>query len=384
MIKQEMSMPAVLKFVPMEKVQDALCATDKNDKRERDLPNRQTVFFTIALGLFGSSSYEEVLRTLRDGLDANYDLPNSRKIAAKSAISNARQRVGSEPLVELFKAVVKPIAIRHSTKGAFAFGRRLVAVDGILFDVHDTRENAMEFPRPSTATGPCAYPQVRCVGLVECGTHVLFDYELTQGERKSEKALATVLLARLEPGQLCLADRLYSDYKRWKIAADTGADLLWRVKSDIRLDRGKTCEDGSYMSELYGGDREDGVCCPVRVIEFTVKHKGSREKYRLITTLKPSEASAQQLAGLYRERWEWEAFGREFKSELNQVRGVLRSKLPDLVRQEIVASFLAYYAVRCFMHEAALSIDEDMDRLSFKHSLSVVRRRISQARVFSP
>jgi hypothetical protein len=383
-IKPEMSLPDLLKFVPMEKVQDALCATNKNDKRERDLPNRQTVFYTIAMALFGSSSYQEVLRTLRDGLGANNDLPSSGKIAAKSAISNARQRVGSEPLVELFKAVVKPIAIRHSTKGAFAFGRRLIAVDGILFDVHDTRENAKEFPRQSTGSGPCAYPQVRCVALVECGTHVLFDYELTQGELKSEKALATKLLSRLEPGQLLLADRLYSDYKRWKIASDTGADLLWRVKSDIRLDRGETFEDGSYMSELFGGEREDGVCCLVRVIEFTVKHKGSREKYRLITTLKPSEASAKQLAGLYRERWEWEAFGREFKSEFYQVRGVLRSKLPDLVRQEIVASFLAYYAIRCFMHEAALSIDEDMDRLSFKHSLSVVRRRISQARAFSP
>src|ERR1700684_3464122 len=217
-----MSLSDLIKFVPMERVQDALCATDKNDKRERDLPNRQTVFFTIAMALFGSSSYQEVLRTLRDGLDANCDLPSSRKIAAKSAISNARQRVGSEPLVALFRAVVKPIAIRNSTKGAFAFGRRLVAVDGILFDVHDTPENAKEFRRQSTGTGPCAYPQVRCVALVECGTHVLFDYELTQPERHSEKALATELLRRLEPGFLCIADRLYSDYKRWKIAKDTG------------------------------------------------------------------------------------------------------------------------------------------------------------------
>jgi IS4 transposase len=377
-------MSAVLKFVPMENVQEALCVTEKNDKRERDLPNRQTVYFTIAMSLFASSSYEEVLRTLRDGLEDNYDLPNSQKIAAKSAISTARQRVGSEPLVELFRAVVKPIALRRQTKGAFAFGRRLVAVDGILFDVHDTRENAREFPRCSTATGPCAYPQVRCVALVECGTHVLFDYELTQGERKSEKALATELLHRLEPGQLCIADRLYSDYKRWKIAADTGADLLWRVKSDVRLDRGETFSDGSYMSELYGGDRNDGLCCPVRVIEYTVKHKTSREKYRLLTTLKPSEATAKQLAALYKERWEWESFGREFKKELNRVQDVLRSKLPDLVRQEIVASFLAYYAIRCFMHEAALSVDVDMDRLSFKHSLSVLRRNIARAKAFSP
>jgi hypothetical protein len=377
-------MSTVLKFVPMEKVQEALCATDKNDLRERDLPNRQTVYYTIAMSLFSSASYQEVLRTLQHGLESNYDMPEARKIAAKSAISNARQRVGSEPLAELFRAVVKPIAVKGVTKGAFAFKRRLVAIDGILFDVPDTKENAKEFERPSTGTGPCAYPQVRCVGFVECGTHVLFDYELSNDDQKSEKALATELLGRLESGQLCLADRLYSDYKRWKIASDTGADLLWRVKKDVRLDRGKTFSDGSYMSELYGGNREDGVCCPVRVIEYTVRYKGRREKYRLITTLKPTEATAKQLCTVYHERWEWESFGREFKRELNQVRDTLRSKLPDLVRQEIVAGFLAYYAIRCFMHEAAVSIDEDMDRLSFRHSLNVLKRRISLAGAFSP
>lgn len=368
----------------MENVQEALCITDKNDKRERDLPNRQTVYYTIALSLFSSASYQEVLRILQSGLESNYDLPEARKIAAKSAISNARQRVGSEPLVELFKAVVKPIAVKGQTKGAFAFKRRLVAVDGTLFDVPDTKENSDEFDRPSTGTGPCAYPQIRCVGLVECGTHVLFDYELSSDGRKSEKALATKLLARLRPGDLCLADRLYTDYKRWKIAVDTGADLLWRVKADVRLDRGKTFSDGSYMSELYGGDRKNGLSCRVRVIEYSVRHKGRREKYRLLTTLKPSEASAEQLAATYHERWEWESFGREFKQELNLVRDTLRSKLPDLVRQELVAGFLAYYAIRCFMHEAALSINEDVDRLSFRHSLNVLKRRISLAGAFSP
>ena len=168
------------------------------------------------------------------------------------------------------------------------------------------------------------------------------------------------------------------------LAKNTGADLLWRVKADVRLDRGKKFSDGSYMSRLYGGERKDDVSTEVRVIDFRVKHKKRVERYRLITTLGPKEASAKRLAKLYAERWEWESFAREFKRDLNQVRDVLRSKLPDLVRQELIASFLAFYAVRAFMHDAALSVNEDMDRLSFKHSLAVVRRRLSNPGAFPP
>jgi Insertion element 4 transposase N-terminal/Transposase DDE domain len=210
---QQMPLSSVLKFIPMERVKDALCMTGRNDCRERDMPNRQTVYFTIAMSLFSASSYQDVLRNLRNTVDLTEGYSESAKILAKSAISNARQRLGYEPLQELFKAVVAPIAISGKTKGAFAFGRRVVAIDGTLLAVPDTPENAEQFPRSSTATGPCAYPQVRLVALIECGTRILFDYEMTNGKKVSEKALARELLPRLQKGQLCIADRLYSDYK---------------------------------------------------------------------------------------------------------------------------------------------------------------------------
>ena len=381
---QRMPFSAILKYVPMDHVKHALCVTNRNDLRERAMPNKQTVYFTIGMSLFSAFSYQDVLRNLRDTVDLTEGYSEPAKIVAKSAISKARQRVGYEPLAELFRYVVAPIAVPGKTKGAFAFGRRLVAIDGLVADVPDTPENDREFPRSSTASGPCAYPQVRVVALVECGTRVLFDYELTNGKKQSEKALARELLPRLQKGQLCLADRLYSDYKTWMIAANTGADLLWRVKSDIKLEKLQEYKDGSYLSRLYSGDRRKGIYVEIRVIQYIVRHKGKSENYRLITTLSPTEASANKLKELYQERWEWECFAAEFKNELNQVRDVLRSNLPDLVRQELVASFLAHYAIRCFMHDAALSAKIDTDTLSFKHSLGVVRQTLSCARAFSP
>jgi hypothetical protein len=380
----KMPLSSVLKFIPMEKVKHALCVTDRNDQRERAMPNKQTVYFTIGMSLFSASSYQDVLRNLQETVDLTEGYSEDAKVIAKSAISRARQRLGPEPLEELFRSVVAPIAIPGKTKRAFAFGRRLVAVDGMVLDVPDTPENSKEFPRSSTASGPCAYPQIRAVALVECGTHILFDYELTNGTKRSEKALARDLLMRLEKGQLCLADRLYSDYKTWMIATGTGADLLWRVKADINLEKVEEYDDGSYSSRLYGGERKNGVFIEVRVLEYTVRHKGKSEKYRLLTTLSPSEAPAKKLKDLYQERWEWEIFAAEFKNELNQVRTVLRSNLPDLVRQEVIAAFLAHYAIRCFMHDAALSAKLDTDRLSFKHSLGVVIRKLSGLRAFSP
>jgi uncharacterized protein YeaO (DUF488 family) len=373
-----MPISSVLKYVPMDEVKKALCLTKRNDRRERKMPNKQTVYFTIAMSLFSASSYQDVLLNLRDTVDLTEGYSEAAKLIAKSAISKARQRLGYEPLERLFECVVRPIAVAGKTKGAFAFGLRVVAIDGMLLDVPDTPKNDKEFTRSSTASGPCAYPQARVVALVECGTRVLFDYII--GKKDSEKALGRELLPRLEKGQLCLADRLYSDYKTWTIAQKTGADLLWRVKGDIKLEKLEVYKDGSYRSLLSGKDGS----ADVRVVEYVVRHKGNTEQYRLITTLNAKVAPANKLKDLYQERWEWESFADEFKTELNQVRDVLRSNLPDLVRQEIIASFLAHYAIRCFMHDAALSAKLDTDNLSFKHSLGVIRRTLSGLRAFSP
>lgn len=381
-----LSIGDLFKHIPSEKVSEALCRTARNDRRERGLPALQTMQLAIAMSYFADRSSREVLRMLCEPLRLALGPDEEIAVPTRAAISYARQRLGHEPLQHLYKSVVRPLAIPGKTKGAFFAGRRLVAIDALVVNVQDTPENDSEFGRPTTKASPGPYPQVRCVGLVECGTRIMFDYEMDGCSKASEQKLAEKLLPRLQRGQLCLADRLYPTRARWELAKATGSDLLWRVKADVCLEREETLSDGSYKSTLFGNrhkERGKSEGSAVRVIEFDVERGELKETYRLITTLALEDAPAEDLANVYLERWEIESFAREFKPELIQAfSGVLRSKTPVLVRQEIIAAFLAHYAIRALMHDAALSADEDVDRLSFKHTVSVVRRNASKTGLF--
>ena len=180
---------------------------------------------------------------------------------------------------------------------------------------------------------------------------------------------------------LCLADRQFFGHALWGEAAATGADLLWRVKRNLRLPREARLADGSYLSTIYPGEkdrRHRTTGTRVRVVEYRLEGVADAEPlYRLVTTiLDPAAAPAAELAALYHERWEVEGAPAELKTRLRGARMVLRSKTPELVRQEFWGLLLAHFAVRGLMHEAALRADEDPDRLSFLHAVRVVRRKL--------
>lgn len=378
-ITDYISLGVLTKVIPMERIQSVLKETGKASQRQRDLPAHVVVYYVIALALYMQSSYREVLRCLLEGIQWLTDPTAALKVAGKSGISQARTRLGSEPLRQLHDEVVGPIAVA-STQGAWYQGRRLVSIDGSTLDVADEQGNQRAFGRPAASRGQSAYPQVRFVSLVEGGTHVLFGSRVA-GVATGEITLAREVISVLQKGMLCLADRNFYGFKLWNQAAATGADLLWRVKTNLRLPCQQRLADGSYLSRVYGSAKDfrrqqNGVF--VRVIEYQLEGVAEAEPlYRLITTiLDPDPASAAELAALYQERWEIETALDELKTHLRGGGIVLRSKTPELVRQEFYGLMMAHYAIRGLMHEAALKADVDPDTLSYLHAVRVVRRKL--------
>ncbi len=378
-ITDYISLGVVAKTFPLSKIRSVLAATGKSSVRERDLPAHVVVYYVIALSLFMQSSYREVLRCLLEGVQWLLDPSVSIKVAGKSGISQARSRLGWEPLRQLHDDVVKPIAVR-STRGAWYKDWRLVSLDGSTLDVADEVENEEAFGRPGASRGDSAYPQIRFVSLIENGTHVLFGSQMSD-YHTGEITLAKAVLAGLRSGMLCLADRQFFGFEVWNLSRATGADLLWRIKKNMRLARDEQLPDGSYLSNIHPSEQDwrrktNGV--KVRVIDYCLDGVPDAEPiYRLVTTiLDHQKAPATQLAALYHERWEIETALDELKTHLRGSKIVLRSRTPDLVRQEFYGLMMAHFAIRGLMHEAALRADDDPDQLSFIHAVRVIRRKL--------
>jgi hypothetical protein len=386
-ITDYISLGVITKYFPREKVVAVLQRTGRASVRERDLPAHVVVYYVIALALYMRSSYREVLRCLLEGVQWLLDPSASMKVAGKSGISQARSRLGAEPVQALYEAVVGPIATAE-TKGAWFRQWQLVSLDGSTLDVADTKGNDEAFGRPGASRGASAFPKIRFVALLENGTHVLWAARMGKYEI-DELTLAQDVVPALRQGILCLADRFFPSYTLWQSAANTGADLLWRVRQNARLDVDQRLPDGSYLSRIYASTsdrRHQRKALVVRVIDYCLDQVPDAEPiYRLITTiLAPKQAPAKELAALYHERWEIENALDELKTHLRGAQIVLRSKTPELVKQEFYGLLMAHFAIRGLMHEAALRADEDPDRLSFLHSVRVVQRRLARFAAIPP
>jgi len=378
-ITDYISLGVVSKTFPLSTINTILSRTGKASERQRELPSHVVIYYVIALALFMQVSYREVLRCLLEGLQWLKKPGEKIHVTGKSGISQARTRLGWEPVKALHDEIVQPIATER-TKGAWLRTWRLVSLDGSTLDIADTQENREAYGYPGASRGKSAYPQVRFVSLVENGTHVLFGSHMGPYSM-GEITLAKSVVKNLTPGMLCLADRCFPGFELWEQARGTGADLLWRGKKNLKLPRLKSFADGSYLSVIYPSLRDrrnktNGV--EVRVIEYVLEGVPNSEPfYRLITTIIDYEkAPAHELAALFHERWEIETALDELKTHLRGSQIVLRSKTSELVKQEFYGLLLAHYAIRGLMHEAALKVDADPDTLSFTHSVRVIRRKL--------
>jgi len=381
------SVGLLMRVFPADVVDAVIAECGRTERRRRSLPARSMAYFAMGMALHSEGSYEDVLALISDGIAWAHRQEGAGRLANKAAISHARDRLGPEPMALLFERVARPLAAEE-TPGCWLAGRRLVAVDGTCLDLPDTPANDSHFGRPGVMKGErSAFPQARVVALAECGTHAMFEAVIGP-YTTSENALSTELLGRLAPGMLCLADRGFYSFTAWRDAEATGADLLWRVKDNLKLDAVEDLPDGSWLAEVFDSvaDRRRQHPLRVRVIEYSIEDgREPSGPYRLLTTiLDHREAPAAELAAAYAQRWEIETAFDELKTHQRGPRAVLRSKSPDLVTQEIWGHLCCHYAIRTLMFDAAEHAGHDPDRVSFVAALRISRRSIAQQGAFSP
>lgn len=373
---------------PPELIDEVIAETGRVEQRSRLLPAQVVVYFVLAMCLFSGQGYEEVARLLTQGLAFARRWSRAWVVPSTAAISRARLRLGVKPLEELFARVCQPVA-GQDTVGAWYRRWRIVAIDGTTFDLPDSVANTDYFGRPGSTRGEGkgAFPQARLTAVVECGTHAVFAAGIGP-LAEHETVAAAGMWKSLQSGMLLLADRGFAGFDLWRAAAATGADLLWRVKTNRVLPVTQVLPDGSYLSHIYAARDKNRHADPivVRVIEYTLGTGTTPEAaYRLITTITdPDAAPAAELAALYTQRWEIESTLDEIKTHQGGGNLILRSRSPIGVEQEIYGFLLVHYAIRVLMHQAAVGIGEDPDRISFLRTLRVVRRQVTDQAAFSP
>ena len=384
-----MSVGLLTRVFPPVLVDEVIAGCGRTEQRHRSLPARVMAYFAIGLALHADGSYDEVLALMTEGLVWAEAGGGGEPLVlpSKSAIFQARVRLGSEPVKALFERVARPLAT-SSTPGAWLAGRRLVAIDGTTFDVADTDVNDAFFGRPGVMKGErSAFPQVRMVALAECSTHAIFDVEIG-AYTTSETAMSKPLLDRLDADMVLLADRGFGGFVAWQQATAGGADLIWRAKDNVKPRRIETLADGSWLAEMrQNNSRLDTEYVVIRVVEYTIDDGRGADMgpFRLFTTLlDPTEVTAVELADSYRQRWEIETAFAELKTCQRGSKVVLRSKSPALVNQELWGHLCCHFAIRTLMFEAADAAKLDPDRVSFTAARNITRRSLSQARGFSP
>jgi len=401
------SLGVLASSVPRDAVDEAIAVTGRQAKRsDGKLPPHVMVYFVMALALFADEDYEEVATLLTEALDSWGCWDSGWQVPTSGGITQARKRLGSAPLKQLFAQVAVPVA-EELTRGAFLAGWRLMAIDGFEWDAPDTEDNAAAFGYSGSGPARSAFPKVRVVTVSECASHAVVDAEMggIAGKGSGEQALARGLYRRLEPDWLLIADRNFYNWADWCAAADSGAQLLWRVKADLRLPVPQILPDGSYRSVLInpkirdkgrarlieaaraGQDLDPAQARYVRVVEYQVPDRdgdGKGELIALITTITdPAAAPAAALAEAYHQRWEHETGNNQLKTYLRGPGRVLRSKSPDMVRQEIYGYLLTHHAISTLVCRAATEADIDPDRVKFKRTVRIVRRRVTDP-AFSP
>ena len=378
---------ALSPFVGPTMLREVLVKTGKDSQRIRRLPAMAVVWLIIAMALYRRVDIPCAWRQVIGTLHALWLASALDRPPCPSAFSAARRRLGARPMRRLFCHTAAPIAT-DQTRGAFYCGMRLMAIDGVHFQIADTPDNAAAFGRPTTKRDgdrvDGGYPQVHAIGLMELGSHVVCE-AVVKPSKNNEYPLVRHLIKSAPQGSLVLWDKGFYGYQAIAHVLDRHVHVLGRVKRSTTFKRIKTFSDGSFLAKIYPTTKDKrhntrGIV--IRVIQYTFEDEtrpGHGERHRLFTTLLDAEQyPAPELVVLYHERWEFELGNDEMKTHqlTKDMPTHLRSRTPAGVVQEFYGLLIAYNAVRQLMHQAARSVDLEPRRLSFIHAIRVIRETI--------
>jgi hypothetical protein len=323
----QVSVGVLVSSVPRDVIDSAVAGRGVGAKRSGGtVPAHVVAYLTMGLCLFPDDDYTEVATKVTGSLsrfgcwDASWQVPTS------SGITQARKRLGPDVMADVFEGVAQPVATMD-TRGAWLRRWRLLAIDGFEVDLPDSDANAAEFGYAGSGDNRSAFPKARVVALAECGTHAFLAAEVAAWS-VSEKTLAGRLYPRLRRQELLTADRNFYSFDAWADAVRTGAALLWRAPTQLRLPVVAVLADGTYTSVVIDpairGARRDRLIAAaragtsldsdaahlVRVVEYDVPDRagnGTGELIVLLTTIgDPAAARADELAAAYHDRWEHE------------------------------------------------------------------------------
>jgi hypothetical protein len=399
------SLPVMDRFYSRETIEELITSYHHKPTRARKLTMTLVVYTLICWTLFLRSSLGAVYADLCS-TERYLGEEDPEEMPGRSAWVYRRKQIGVQILRRLFVLKCKPLA-SPDTPGSFAFGLRLMSIDGTYEDVADTPANANYFGRRSKGKTQSPFPQLHCVYLAEVGTHAIVD-AMGAPSTTSEQCLAWGLLRSIQPGILLLMDRGFVGVGFLRALVDRGAHFLGRLPQDIYARPEKILWDGSYLVTLLPKDYP-GLKKPltVRVIEYTIEEKvaarlekitpsraannsGStnpdiRKVHRLVTTLlDPDLYPCRDLCVLYHERWEIELTIDEIKDHQRLSSQPLRSQSPLLILQEFYALLLAHYAVRALMLQSANTKALDPDRVSFTEGIRILKRGLALSPLLAP
>ncbi len=391
-ISEAMTLSVFEQVYPPQSIQAVLeeaASPSAKLRRVRVFTAKSVLCFLLAMALWTRLSQARVWDKLTHSLALLHPAGEQTAWVTAGALSYQRRLFGEEPLRALLAQRCSPVC-SAKTPAAFYRGLRVMAVDGTLFNTADTPANEAAFERPSNQYGKGAYPQVRCVFLLECGSHAILDVALG-GLRWSERQGAFALLSKLEEGMLLTHDAGLFSGGWWEAVHARGTQTLGALSSTVLLQVEERLSDGSYLTTLQPQKKAlHPLSQPMRlrVIEYQITDERLGEPgkvYRLATSLlDEAQAPALELIVLYHERWEIELAIDEIKTHQRQQQKVLRSKTPEGVRQELYATLLAHYAVRTLMVQAAEQAGLDPDRLSFTEAVFQISEALDDGMLLVP